>query len=120
MAFWIRSAEMAAKLSALDKSQGVIEFAPDGTILTANANFLAAMGYRLEEIKGRHHRLFVDMATSESAEYREFWDRLRRGDHEAREYKRLAKGGREVWIQASYNPVLKRDGTPLKIVKFAT
>jgi methyl-accepting chemotaxis protein len=120
MAFWNRSAEMTAKLSALDKSQAVIEFAPDGTILNANANFLAAMGYRLEEIKGRHHRIFVEPAEAESADYRLFWEKLRRGEYESREYKRLGKGGREIWIQASYNPVLGSDGKPSKIVKFAT
>ncbi|HWF65649.1 MAG TPA: PAS domain S-box protein, partial [Rhizomicrobium sp.] len=120
MAFWNRSAEMAAKLSALDKSQAIIEFLPDGTILNANANFLAAMGYRLEEIKGRHHRIFVEPAEAESGAYGLFWEKLRRGEYESREYKRLAKGGREVWIQASYNPVPGRDGKPSKIVKFAT
>ncbi len=119
MTFW-KASEMAAKLAALDKSQAVIEFSPDGTILDANANFLAAMGYRLEEIKGRHHRIFVEIAFSESAEYRQFWEKLRRGEYDSREYRRLAKGGREVWIQASYNPVLRRDGSPAKIVKFAT
>src|SRR5215467_164820 len=107
MAFWNDASEMAAKLTALDKSQAVIEFSPDGTILTANGNFLAAMGYRLEEIKGRHHRIFVEPAYADSAEYRLFWEKLRRGEHDSREYKRLAKGGREVWIQASYNPVLR-------------
>jgi methyl-accepting chemotaxis protein len=120
MAFWNRSAEMTAKLSALDKSQAIIEFAPDGTILNANTKFLAALGYRLDEIKGRHHRIFVEPAEAESADYRFFWEKLRRGEYDSREYKRLAKGGREVWIQASYNPVLGSDGKPGKIVKFAT
>src|SRR5215475_6350720 len=119
MAFW-NASKMAAKLAALDKSQAVIEFKPDGTILDANANFLAAMGYRLEEIKGRHHRIFVETAYAESQEYRQFWEKLRRGEYDSREYKRLAKGGREIWIQASYNPVLRGDGAPIKIVKFAT
>ena len=119
MAFWNHSAEMTAKLSALDKSQAVIEFAPDGTILNANANFLAAMGYGLEEIKGRHHRIFVEPAEAESADYRLFWEKLRRGEYDSREYKRLGKGRREIWIQASYNPVLGSDGKPSKIVKFA-
>src|ERR1700744_1278260 len=119
MAFWNRSAELKAKLSALDKSQAIIEFLPDGTILNANANFLAAMGYRLDEIKGRHHRIFVEPAKAESADYRLFWEKLRRGEYDSREYKRLGKGGREVWIQASYNPVLSSDGKPSKIVKFA-
>src|SRR6202000_872598 len=119
MAFWNHSAEMTAKLSALDKSQAVIEFAPDGTILNANANFLAAMGYGLEEIKGRHHRIFVEPAEAESADYRLFWEKLRRGEYDSREYKRLGKGRREIWIQASYNPVLGSDGNPSKSSKVA-
>src|SRR5437764_51184 len=111
---------LAARLSALDKSQAVIEFAPDGTILDANSNFLNAMGYRLDEIQGRHHRLFVEPAEAQSSEYKDFWARLGRGEYDAREYKRLAKGGREVWIQASYNPILDMNGKPFKVVKFAT
>jgi methyl-accepting chemotaxis protein len=120
MAFWNHSTDMAAKLSALDKSQAIIEFDTDGKILFANANFLAAMGYALDEIKGHHHRIFVEPAYAASDDYRLFWEKLRRGEHDSREYKRLGKGGREVWIQASYNPVLDRRGRPCKIVKFAT
>ena len=111
---------LAARLAALDKSQAIIEFAPDGTILHANQNFLDAMGYRLDEIQGRHHRLFVDPAYAQSPAYREFWTKLGRGEHDAREYKRLAKGGREVWIQASYNPVVDRAGRTVRVVKYAT
>ncbi len=111
---------LAARLAALDKSQAIIEFAPDGTILHANQNFLDAMGYPLDEIQGRHHRLFVDPAYAQSPAYREFWAKLGRGEHDAREYKRLAKGGREVWIQASYNPVTDRAGRTVKVVKYAT
>jgi methyl-accepting chemotaxis protein len=120
MAFWNHSTDMAAKLSALDKSQAIIEFDTDGKILFANTNFLAAMGYALDEIKGHHHRIFVEPAYAASDDYRLFWEKLRRGEHDSREYKRLGKGGREVWIQASYNPVLDRRGRPCKIVKFAT
>ena len=120
MAFWNNSRELTAKLSALDKSQAVIEFAMDGTILTANANFLSAMGYALSEVRGRHHSMFVEPAFAKSPEYAEFWKRLRLGEYQACEYKRLAKGGREVWIQASYNPILGRNGQPHKVVKFAT
>ncbi len=107
-------------LAALDRSQAMIEFAPDGTILTANANFLVAMGYALEEVRGRHHAMFVDATERDGHEYRTFWTDLRTGTYRSAEFRRLAKGGREVWIQASYNPVLDRHGRVVKIVKFAT
>ncbi len=112
--------DQAAKLAALSRSLATIEFALDGTILDANPNFLATVGYTLEEIRGRHHSLFVPPSELGSEAYREFWDSLRRGTFASAEYKRLAKGGREVWIQASYNPVLDASGKPVKIVKFAT
>lgn len=115
-----RSDDSRAKLDALDRSQAVIEFKPDGTILTANANFLGTMGYALPEVQGKHHNLFVGPTYRESAEYRAFWDALRQGIYQAAEFKRIAKGGREVWIQATYNPVLDRTGRVVKIVKFAT
>ena len=89
-------------------------------IITANDNFLDALGYRLDEIQGKHHSMFVLPAMRESAEYRAFWANLNRGEFQAAEYKRIAKGGREVWIQASYNPILDRDGKPCKVIKFAT
>ena len=114
------NADRHGQIEAIGKSQAVIHFALDGTILDANRNFLEAMGYRLDEIKGRHHRLFVDPAHANSEEYRQFWARLARGEYDSREYKRLAKGGREVWIQASYNPILDMNGKPFKVVKFAT
>ncbi|CAM3014271.1 Biofilm dispersion protein BdlA [Methylobacterium mesophilicum] len=109
-----------AKLAALSRSLATIEFALDGTILDANDNFLAVMGYTVAEIRGRHHSLFVDPAEREGEAYRQFWDKLRLGTYQTAEYKRFGKGGREVWIQASYNPVLDRAGRPTKIVKFAT
>ncbi|MBP31799.1 MAG: chemotaxis protein [Cupriavidus sp.] len=112
--------DQAAKLAALSRSLATIEFALDGTILDANENFLAAMGYTLAEIQGRHHSLFVEPVVRESEDYRRFWESLRHGTFESAEYKRLAKGGREVWIQATYNPVLDAGGKPVKIVKFAT
>jgi methyl-accepting chemotaxis protein len=122
--FWSRNAgadhAMIATLAAVGRSQAMIEFALDGTILTANENFLKAMGYTLAEIQGRHHSLFVTPAERGSAAYKAFWAALARGEYQAAEYKRLAKGGREVWIQASYNPVLDRAGKPIKIVKVAT
>ncbi|MFC6743483.1 methyl-accepting chemotaxis protein [Methylobacterium tardum] len=113
-------ADRAAKFDALGRSQAVIEFRPNGTILTANANFLTAMGYTLPEVQGQHHAMFVGPAHRDSAEYRAFWDDLRRGTFKSAEFKRIAKGGRTVWIQASYNPVLDRAGRVVKVVKFAT
>lgn len=113
-------AEGEAKLAALDRVQAVIEFELDGTIITANENFCAAMGYSLDEIKGRHHSMFAEPDYAGSADYKAFWDRLRAGEFASGEYKRLAKHGREIWINASYNPILDEDGKPYKVVKFAT
>ena len=114
-----RHADHAAKLDALDRSQAVIEFKPDGTILSANANFLTAMGYTLSEVQGRDHGMFVEPAYRDGADYCAFWDALRRGTFQSAEFKRIAKGGRHVWIQGSYNPVLDRAGRVVKVVKFA-
>src|SRR5690606_34970823 len=100
------AADAHSQLQAIGNAQAVIEFKLDGTILTANENFCRAMGYGLDEIVGRHHRMFVDPTYAQSAEYQQFWERLRRGESMAAEYRRLGKGGREVWIQASYNPIL--------------
>jgi len=116
----IRGMEDSGKLSAIDRSQAVIEFNLDGTILTANDNFLAAMGYELAEIQGKHHAMFVEASTRDSAAYREFWAALGRGEYQAAEYKRIGKGGREVWILATYNPILDDTGRAFKIVKYAT
>jgi methyl-accepting chemotaxis protein len=116
----LAAANAAGQLAAISKSQAVIEFNMDGTIITANENFLNTLGYTLEEIKGKHHGMFADEAYRTSAEYREFWNRLNRGEFDAGEYKRYGKGGREVWIQASYNPILDMSGRPFKVVKFAT
>ena len=109
-----------AQAAAISKSQAVIEFKLDGTIITANQNFLDALGYRLEEIQGKHHSMFVAPGMRDSAEYRAFWANLNRGEFQAAEYKRIAKGGREIWIQASYNPIFDRSGKPIKVIKFAT
>jgi methyl-accepting chemotaxis protein len=109
-----------AQTAAINRSQAVIEFNLDGTIVTANANFLGAMGYRLDEIKGKHHGIFVDPSERESREYREFWARLNRGGFQAAQYKRFGKGGKEIWIQASYNPILDASGRPVGVIKFAT
>jgi methyl-accepting chemotaxis protein len=106
--------------AAIGRSQAVIEFDLAGRILTANPNFLAAFGYTLEELRGQHHSLLVTPEHRQAPEYRAFWEKLGRGEFDAGKYKRLAKGGREVWIQATYNPVLDADGRPMKVVKFAT
>jgi methyl-accepting chemotaxis protein len=116
----LRNAEFEGQITAIHRSQAVIAFTLDGTILTANDNFLAALGYGLDEIKGKHHSLFVDAATRDSAEYREFWASLGRGEFQAAEYKRVGKGGKEIWIQATYNPILDMNGKPFQVVKFAT
>lgn len=109
-----------AQAAAINKSQAVIEFNLDGTIITANQNFLATLGYSLEEIKGKHHSMFVDPANRDGGEYREFWASLNRGEFQAAQYKRIGKGGKDVWIQASYNPIFDTKGKPVKVIKFAT
>jgi len=116
----LETANFEGQIVAIGKSQAVIEFSMDGTILTANDHFLKALGYSLNEIKGRHHRIFVDPAEAASAEYRDFWMRLQRGEYVTAEFRRLGKGGREVFIQASYNPILDHTGRPFKVVKYAT
>lgn len=113
-------AELSARLNALDKVQAVIEFSTDGTVLYANANFLNTLGYTLEEISGKHHSMFVDSSYANSHEYRRFWDELRSGRFQSAEYKRFGKHGKEVWIQASYNPILDEQGKPYKVIKYAT
>lgn len=115
----LKNADFSGQIDAIRKSQAVIEFSIDGTVLDANDNFLHALGYSLGEIKGRHHSMFIDPAERESAAYRAFWAALGRGDYQAGEYKRIGKGGREVWIQASYNPILDLNGRPFKVVKYA-
>jgi len=112
--------EALAQAIAMNKSQAVIEFKLDGTIITANQNFLDAMGYRLDEVAGKHHQMFVTPELRDSPDYHAFWAKLNRGEYQAAEYKRLGKGGREVWIQASYNPILDGAGKPVKVIKFAT
>lgn len=113
-------ADYSGQINAIGKSQAVIEFNLDGTIVMANGNFLQTLGYSLEEIKGKHHSMFVDAAYKNSSEYQQFWSNLNRGDYQSGEFKRIGKGGREVWIQASYNPILDTNGKPFKVVKYAT
>lgn len=114
------TADFEGQLAAIDKSQAVIQFNLDGSIITANANFLGATGYSLDEVVGRHHRMFVDEAERNSASYQQFWAALGRGEFQASEYRRVGKGGRELWLQASYNPVFDPSGQPYKVVKFCT
>jgi methyl-accepting chemotaxis protein len=111
---------LEAEHAAHDKVQAVIEFEMDGRIITANENFLTLLDYRSDEILGQHHSMFVEPAFAESVDYKGFWDALGRGEYQAAEYLRLGKGGKEVWIQASYNPILDREGKPFKVVEFAT
>ncbi|MBL8652994.1 MAG: PAS domain-containing protein, partial [Alphaproteobacteria bacterium] len=114
------SQEARDKLAALDKSQAVIEFKPDGTILTANPNFLAALGYTLAEIAGKHHSMFVDPADRDTIAYREFWASLAAGKFQQAEYRRIRKDGTDIWIQASYNPLIGTGGKTYKVVKYAS
>ncbi|KKB78416.1 chemotaxis protein [Devosia soli] len=112
--------DLEARCAAISRSQAVIEFDLDGTIITANQNFLDAMGYGLEEIAGKHHAMFCDRDHAASEDYKAFWAGLRSGSFQSGAYRRFAKGGREVWIQASYNPVFDKRGKPIKVIKFAT
>ncbi|MFN7103757.1 MAG: PAS domain-containing methyl-accepting chemotaxis protein [Pseudorhizobium sp.] len=116
----LHAIDTGAKIDAVNRAQAAIEFKPDGTILSANENFLSAMGYSLAEIAGRHHSMFIEADQANSAEYREFWKKLNAGEFVAGEFKRIGKGGRSVFIQASYNPVFDLKGRVIKVVKFAT
>jgi methyl-accepting chemotaxis protein len=113
-------ADYEGQIAAINRAQAVIEFKLDGTVLKANDNFLKTLGYTLEEIQGQHHGMFVDPEYRNSAEYKKFWERLGRGEFDAGQYRRIGKGGKEVWIQASYNPILDKNGKPFKVVKYAT
>src|SRR5882724_10316615 len=116
----LRLADAEGQVAAINKAQAVITFELDGTIRSANDNFLRTMGYSLEEIRGKHHGMFVEPSHRASAEYRSFWAKLGRGEFDAGQYQRIAKGGRTVWLQASYNPILDGAGKPLNVVKYAT
>ena len=115
-----RNAYFQGQIDAIGKSQAVIEFDMDGIIQDANINFLTVMGYTLDEIKGKRHCIFVDPEVAESKEHKAFWDNLRSGKYDYGEYKRLGKGGVEIWIHASYNPILGMNGKPFKVVKYAS
>ena len=116
----LRAAENRGKLEAISRAQAVIEYSADGTILTANENFLKMVGYRLEKIQGQHHRIFVDPTYAQSADYQEFWRRLNRGEHVGGESKRVFEGGKEAWIQASYNPIFDLNDRVVKVVNILT
>jgi methyl-accepting chemotaxis protein len=107
-------------MAALSRVQAVIELNLDGTVIWANDNLLKTIGYNLDEIVGKHHRMFCDPAYTRTAEYEQFWDRLRSGEVIVAEFQRFGKGGREIWIDASYNPVFDAQGKLKKIIKFAT
>jgi methyl-accepting chemotaxis protein len=116
----LKNADLEGQITAIGKSQAVIEFNMDGTIICANENFLGALGYTSSEVQGKHHSLFVEPAEREGAAYRQFWAALNRGEYQTGEFKRVGKGGRDVWIQASYNPILDLNGKPFKVVKYAS
>ncbi|MEZ6035521.1 MAG: methyl-accepting chemotaxis protein [Planctomycetaceae bacterium] len=117
---WDEAGESQAKLNSISRSQPVVEFRMDGTIVAANENFLTIFGYRSDEIHGKNHSLFVDEATVKSREYREFWAKLNRGESVISEFRRIGNGGKEIWIQASYNPIIDVHGKPFKVVEYAT
>ena len=113
------SVEFEGIISAIDKSQGTIEFAMDGTILTSNENFLNVLGYTLDEVAGKHHRMFCEESYAESSDYEAFWEKLNRGEFDSGEYKRIGKHGREVYIRATYNPIFDLNRKPIKVLKIA-
>jgi len=115
----LQIAEFEGKVRAIERAQAVIEFELDGTVITANDNFLSIFGYRRDEVVGNHHRMFCDPGYAESPEYTRFWQKLGRGEYDADEFKRISKDGAEIWLQASYNPIFDMNGRPFKIVKFA-
>ena len=116
----LKNADLEGQITAIGKSQAVIEFNMDGTIIRANDNFLKTLGYSLGEVQGKHHRMFVESAERDSRAYEQFWVALNRGEYQTGEFKRVGNGGREVWIQASYNPILDLNGKPYKVVKYAS
>ena len=112
-------ADLRALVNAIRRSEAIIRFTPDGTILHANDNFLNALGYTLEEVRGKHHRMFCDQSMTSSSEYAAHWQSLRAGEFVAGEFRRISKSGDDVWIRASYNPVFGTDGSVETVVKIA-
>ncbi|UUZ51261.1 PAS domain-containing protein [Massilia sp. B-10] len=115
----MRNAEYEGKVNAMSKAQAMIEFDMSGHVLDANENFLAVVGYELDEIRGEHHRVFCEDDYAASAEYRKFWQKLNRGEFDSGRYRRIGNNGKAVWLQATYNPILDVNGKPYKVVKFA-
>jgi methyl-accepting chemotaxis protein len=116
----LRNADFSGQISAISKVMGVIEFDLTGKITAVNDNFAAVTGYSKQEIIGQHHQMFVEAAYKKSPEYKKFWDKLGRGEADEGQYKRVGKGGKEIWLQASYNPIFDAEGKPFKVVKYAT
>ena len=116
----LQNLDYSGQLDAIGKSQAVIEFNMDGTIIKANDNFLNTVGYELHEVVGKHHRIFCEESYKNSNEYKQFWEKLNQGKFEGGEYLRIGKNGKEVWIQATYNPIMDIDNKPFKVVKYAT
>ncbi|HNI28080.1 MAG TPA: PAS domain-containing protein, partial [Leptospiraceae bacterium] len=116
----LRNADYEGQIAAIRKSQAVIEFRMDGSIVGANDIFLNTMGYDLSEIQGRRHSMFLEPGSENSEGYRQFWERLNRGEFQKAEFKRIGKGGKEVWLQATYSPIFDLNGKPFKAVKYAT
>ena len=110
----------SAIIEALNRSQAVISFTPQGNILNANSNFLDTMGYSLNEIKNKHHSMFVDPVEAASREYKAFWSDLASGKFNEGEFKRVTKQGKKIWLQATYNPILNNNGDVVKVIKFAS
>ena len=115
-----KNSDFSGQIDAISKVMGVIEFDLKGNITDVNPNFAAVTGYSQQEIIGNHHSMFVETAYKNSPEYKQFWDKLARGEADNGQYKRIGKGGKEVWLQASYNPILDASGKPFKVVKYAT
>ena len=111
--------DYAAQMASIDRSQAMVEFTPDGTILNANRNFLETMGYTLNDIKGQHHRMFVDPRERETMEYRDLWVRLARGEYIAGDFKRITRTGKEIWLSAIYSAITDANGRTYKVVKIA-
>jgi diguanylate cyclase (GGDEF)-like protein/PAS domain S-box-containing protein len=116
----LQQADYQGQIEAVNKSQGVVELALDGTILSVNDNFLETLGYAIEDIRGQPHQMLIEPGLAEQQDYIDFWNTLRAGKYHSGLYKRIGKGGRELWIQASYNPILDLNGTPVRVMKFAT
>jgi len=116
----LQHAELKGLFEGINRSQAMISFKMDGTILHANNNFLNTMGYELEEIVGEHHSIFIDSEFAKTMEYQDFWHNLNKGEYQSAQYKRIGKNGKEVWIEASYNPIFDMNGNLIKVVKLAT